>query len=254
MNSPETSQTAQLPAIGFIGLGTMGGPMARNLLKAGYPLTAYDLRPEPLAASTAVGATAVESAAEVVRRSEVVMTSLPASAVFVQVAETELLPNARSGQAFIDLGTTEAAETRRLAAALAQKGAALIDAPVSGGGGGAKAGALRIFMGGDEPVAQRCRPILAVLGDPERVVYCGPSGSGQVVKGVNQLAMGLGAAAYLEAMAFGVRAGADPAAIAQAVGDSTGWRGYFATIAQRAIAGTAEGGFVKFWEELSRLR
>ena len=115
----------------------------------GYSLTAYDPRAERLEACVSAGAGAAGSAAEVVARSEIVITSLPSSAVFVQVAEEDLLPNAQPGQVFIDMGTTEAAETRRLAAEFAWKGAALLDAPVSRGSRGAEAGTLRIFVGGD---------------------------------------------------------------------------------------------------------
>jgi len=237
-----------LPTIGFIGLGQMGGPMARNLVQAGYQVTAFDVVAERLAATVADGAVAAQSAAEAVDSGEVVLTSLPSSQVWVQVAEADLLSQARPGQIFIDLGTTTGSETRRLATALDQKGATLIDAPVSGGPAGSTTGTLRIFVGGEAAAVTRCRPILAVLGDPERVVYCGPSGTGQVVKGVNQLAMGLGAAAYLEAIAFGVSAGVDPTAIRQAVGGPDGWRGYFDQLAQRVIDDQAETVWVKFPE------
>jgi len=237
-----------LPTLGFIGLGAMGGPMARNLIRAGYPLVAFDIDAERLAAVVEAGATRAESSPDAAKRGEVVLTSLRSSAIFVEVTENELLPNAREGQVLIDLGTTAPPETRRLAAAFGDKGATLIDVPVSGGPQGATNGTLRMFAGGDEAVYRRCRPILEVLGDPQRIVYCGPSGAGQVVKGVNQLAMGLGDAAYLEAIAFGVRAGVDPAAIRTAVGGEEGWRGHFGALAQRVVDGTAEGVVVKFPE------
>ena len=237
-----------VPTLGFIGLGAMGGQMARRLLGAEHRLVAFDIDAERLAACVGAGAWAAESAVDAVQRSQVVLTSLRSSAVFVEVAEESLVPNARPGQVFIDLGTTEAPETRRLAAALAARGATLLDAPVSGGPGGSQSGTLRIFVGGDEAAYRRCRPILEVLGDPERIVYCGPSGCGQVVKGVNQLAMGLGDAAYLEAIAFGVRAGADPEAIRQGVGGDEGWRAHFAALAKRVLDGTAETCWVKFPE------
>jgi 3-hydroxyisobutyrate dehydrogenase-like beta-hydroxyacid dehydrogenase len=166
----------------------------------------------------------------------------------VEVAEAQLIPNARAGQVFIDLGTTAPPEARRLAAEFAARDATLIEAPVSGGPHGADTGTLRIFVGGDEAIATRCRPILEVLGDPARIVYCGPSGAGQVVKGVNQLAMGLGDAAYLEAIAFGVCAGVDPSAILTAVGGDEGWRGHFASIARRVADGEGVGLTVKFPE------
>ena len=125
-----------LPPLGFIGVGAMGGPMARHLLRAGYPLRAFDTDAERLAACGRAGAVGARSAAEVVDGSEVVLLSLPSSDAFVHTAEDTLLPHARRGQVLIDLGTTTPPETRRLAPLLAQRGATLIDAPVSGGDGG----------------------------------------------------------------------------------------------------------------------
>ena len=239
---------AGLPSLGFIGLGAMGGPMVARLLQAGYRLTAFDIDADRLDACVAAGAARGASSADVVARSDAVLTSLRSSAIWAEVAETELVPNVREGQIFIDLGTVAPPETRRLAPAFAAKGAALLDVPVSGGPGGSKSGTLRMFAGGDEAAYWRCRPILEVLGDPERVVYCGPSGCGQVAKGVNQLAMGLADAAYLEALAFGVRAGIDPEALGQSVGGEGGWRAHFAHLARRVAEGTAESCWVKYPE------
>jgi len=236
------------PAVGFIGLGRMGSGMARNLLAAGYALSVYDAAAERMEPFVAAGAAAAASTRELVDRSEIVLTSLPSSAVFVEVADAELVPAAGMGHVFLDMGTTEAPETRRLAAAFAAKGAALLDCPVSGGPGGAADGTLHIFAGGDRRAYDRCRDILEVLGDPERIAYCGPSGCGQAVKGVNQLAMGLVAAAYLEAIAFGIRAGADLDAIAQSVGGGDGWRRRVADYAKLASDGSAAGVLVKFPE------
>ncbi len=233
-------KSQQLPTIGFIGLGNMGGRMAKNLHNAGYPLIGYDIDAAKCTALAAIGATAGKNATEVVQNNEVVMTSLRSSDVFCSVAEESLIPNARAGQVFIDLGTTRVKETRDIGVALAEKGATLIDAPVSGGPQGSETGTLRMFVGGEAAVVESCRPILEVLGEPQNVVYCGPSGSGQIVKGVNQLAMGLGDAAFMEAMAFGVCAGVDPVAIREAVGMGDGWRGQFDRIAKRIIDG--EGG------------
>ncbi|MCZ6676825.1 MAG: NAD(P)-dependent oxidoreductase, partial [Candidatus Poribacteria bacterium] len=244
----EDDVATTVPSIGFLGLGAMGGRMVRNLLKAGYRLIAFDINDERLNTCTSAGAIAAESADDVVHRSDVVLTSLRSSAIFVEVAENHLLPHAREKQVFIDLGTTAPPETRRLAAAFAAKGAALLDAPVSGGPQGSANGNLRMFVGGDAQVVSQCQPILEVLGDPERIVYCGPSGAGQVVKGVNQLAMGLGVAAYLEAIAFGVRAGVAPEAIDKAVGGDEAWRKHFSEIAARVIDDRAENSVVKFPE------
>ena len=236
-----------LPALGFLGVGRMGGPMARNLLTAGYSVTAYDPDPARLAACAAAGAAVAASAATVIREGDVVLLSLRAS-MFANVAEQVLLPNASAGQVFIDMGTTEAHVTRRVASALREKDAVMLDAPVSGGESGSEAGILHIFVGGDEEVYERSRPILELLGEPEHVVYCGPSGCGQIAKGVNQLAMGLANAAYLEAIAFGVRAGVNPAAILQAVGGSSGWRQRVARFATMVEEGRADDVYTKFPE------
>ena len=241
-----TSQ--KLSIIGFIGLGNMGGRMAKNLHNAAYPLSGYDIDAAKCEALAATGATVGKHTIEVVRNSDIIMTSLRSSDIFCSVAEQHFIPNAREGHIFIDLGTTEVEKTRDIATALDEKGATLIDAPVSGGPHGSETGTLRIFVGGDAAVVKKCRPILEVLGEPKYVVYCGPSGSGQIVKGVNQLAMGLGAAAYMEAMAYGVCAGVDPTAIREAVGMGDGWRGQFDGIAKRIIDGDGKQLVVKYPE------
>lgn len=234
------------PRLGVIGLGQMGGPMARNLAQAGYTVHVHDLDPQKISACADDGAVAADDAAAVVSVSDVVFTSLPDSHVWVEVAEGDLLPNARDGQIFIDLGTVEVSETQRLAREFAQKGATLLDVPVSGGHGGAVAGTLRMFAGGDRATFDRVRPILEVLGEPAHIVYCGRSGMGQVVKGVNQLGMGLATAAGLEAVAFGILAGADPDAIAAGVGADSGWRGRIRDTVRAIEAGRAERLGVKF--------
>ena len=241
-------ESQQLPKIGFIGLGNMGGRMAKNLHNAGYPLIGYDIDAAKCDALAATGATAGKDTPEVVNNSDVVMTSLRSSDIFCSVAEEHLIPNARDGQVFIDLGTSEVEKTRDIATAFAGKGATLIDAPVSGGPNGSETGTLRIFVGGDAAVVEKCRPILEVLGEPQYVVYCGPSGSGQIVKGVNQLAMGLGDAAFMEAMAFGVCAGVDPEAIRNVVGMGDGWRGQFDRIAKRILDGEGKTLVIKYPE------
>lgn len=230
-------QSNSTPTVGFIGLGAMGGGMARNLLKAGYPLIAFDLDEKRRDEIRAEGAAIAVDPAGAAHKAAVVFTSLPNSEVFVSVAERQLLPDARAGQLFIDTGTVTVAETQRLAREFHNRGAALLDAPVSGGVEGARDGTLRIFVGGDAGAFERAIPLLRCLGNS--VTHCGPAGMGQIVKGVNQLAMGLGEAAYLEAVAFGVRAGADPATIRDAVGGNDGWRRQVADTAQRILDGTA---------------
>jgi len=241
-------KSQRLPALGFIGLGNMGSRMAERLYKAGYPLIGYDIDPVKCRALAAIGAAAGKDAVEIIKGSDVVMISVRSSAVFCDVAQKYLLPHANSGQIFIDLGTTEVEKTREWGSAFAEKQATLIDAPVSGGPHGAETGTLRIFVGGEYAVVEECRPILEVLGEPQYVVYCGSSGAGQIVKGVNQLAMGLGSAAFIEAIAFGVRAGVDPSAIRNAVGMGDGWRAQFDRIAKYIIDGKGDTLVVKYPE------
>jgi 3-hydroxyisobutyrate dehydrogenase-like beta-hydroxyacid dehydrogenase len=258
-------QRGQRPTLGFIGLGAMGGPFARNLVRADYRVLGCDLDAGRLADAARGGVEPVEGAGRggggatdrragveaVVDGAGVVLTSLPSSEAWAELAHAVLVPRARPGQLFVDLGTVAPPETRRVAALLAARGAALLDAPLSGGPGGAARGACYVFAGGPREAFERARPVLEVLGGGPgggRLTYCGPSGSGQVAKGVNQLAMGLGAAAYLEAVMFGVNAGVAPEVLAAAVGDATGWRAMVTGTAQRIAAGEGTEIGVKFRE------
>jgi 3-hydroxyisobutyrate dehydrogenase-like beta-hydroxyacid dehydrogenase len=237
-----------LPTIGFIGLGEMGGPMAVNLLRAGYPLIGYDPDAERLAAVVDAGGEAGADEAGVVRRCDVIATSLPSSGAWIEVAERDILPNVRAGQFLIDFGTVTPPETRRLAALFAAQGVAALDVPVSGGGRGAQQAQLYMFVGGECAAFERCLPILQTVGGPDRITYCGPAGNGQVVKGVNQLMMGLVDAAYLEAISFGVNSGVDVETISQAIGCQGRWRVDFHQTAQRIAAGQGANVGVKFRE------
>ncbi len=241
-------KTKQNLIIGFIGLGNMGSRMVKNLLNAGYEILCYDIDKTKSEKMHKIGARVAKDSTQVVKESDIVMTSLRSSDVFFNVAENYFIPNATTGQIFIDLGTSEVEKTQALALELSKKGATLIDAPVSGGPHGSETGTLRIFVGGEAEVVENCRPLLEVLGEPQFVVHCGASGAGQIVKGVNQLAMGLGAAAYMEAMAFGVCAGIDPKAIRNAVGMGDGWREEFDKIAKRIVSGSGKSLVVKYPE------
>jgi 3-hydroxyisobutyrate dehydrogenase-like beta-hydroxyacid dehydrogenase len=234
--------------LGFVGLGAMGGNMVGTLLRAGYAVLAYDIRAERVAACTAAGALPASDAAEVAQERDVVLLSLRSSETTCEVARTSLLPVARSGQTFVDLGTTSAPQTRVLAQEFAGRGASWVDAPVSGGPGGSASGSLRIFIGGAEASVRAVWHVFEALGDPAHTVYCGPSGCGQVVKGVNQLAMGLGAAAYMEAIAFGVHGGVGLDAIRRGVGGDSGFRAEFDAVAAQIARGNAASIYVKFPE------
>lgn len=236
------------PVLGFIGLGAMGGAMTANLARAGYTVHAYDLDAECLAAAQDAGAQPAAAISRLIAAAQIILTSLPSSDAFVQVAEKELLPHVQAGQTIIDVGTVTPPETRRLATAFAQKGVALIDAPVSGGPGGAQDARLYMFVGGAPEAVETVRPILETIAGNERMTYCGAAGCGQVVKGVNQLMMGLVEAAHLEAIAFGVNAGVAPEIIAQAIGNEGRLRAGFNHTAQRVAQAAGNQVGVKFRE------
>ncbi|MCZ6633694.1 MAG: NAD(P)-binding domain-containing protein [bacterium] len=198
------------PLLGLIGAGTMGGGMARNLLQAGYALTVFDLQQENINALVEGGASAGASARDVVQKSDITLTSLPTSGTFVKVAE-EILPDLKDGKILIDAGTTEVPETRRLAQQIRAQGADLVDAPVSGGGRGADAGTLAVMVGGAPETVAQCRPILDTIGN--NIGHLGDVGAGQLGKAVNQIAMGVAQAAFLEAAFIGVQDGLDPQAL-----------------------------------------
>jgi 3-hydroxyisobutyrate dehydrogenase len=195
-----------LPHVGFIGLGAMGGRMARNLLKAGYPVLGYDIRPEALEQLTRAGGQPAVDAAQVVHACSLVLTSL-VSHVLLHVAAETLLPHARPGQIFLDHSTLPAPEARRLALDFGAKGAHYLDAPVSGWITGAESGTLTIFAGGDAEAYRSVYPLLQVMGDPQRIFYAGASGQGQVMKVVQQLKARILDIARLEVMSFGIRDG-----------------------------------------------
>jgi 3-hydroxyisobutyrate dehydrogenase-like beta-hydroxyacid dehydrogenase len=203
-------------SIGFVGLGTMGSENVKHLLSSGFEVRVFDLDSTCLEQAEALGARVVGRAAETVEGSDLVFTCLPSNKVFTRVVEDELLPVAGEDQVFIALDTVIPEVIRGFAVRLREKGAWLIDAPVTGGQWGAAEASLRMFVGGDREVVDQVRPVLATIAAEDRIVYCGESGAGQVVKGVNQLKMGLENAAYLEAIAYGLLNGVRASTLTEA--------------------------------------
>lgn len=222
-----------MKAIGFVGLGTMGGENVKHLLAAGFKVRVFDLDPVRTKTVEALGARTVAGAAETVTGSEIVFTCLPSNDVFARVMENELLPVANADQVFVALDTVIPEVIRDFAARLRAKGAWLIDAPVTGGQCGAAEASLRMFVGGDRKVVDEIHPVLATIAAADRIVHCGESGAGQVVKGVNQLKMGLENAAYLEAIAYGLLNGVSASTLVDAFSNG-GVRPDFKGLAQRA--------------------
>jgi len=200
-----------LGRIGFIGLGVMGQPMARNLLAAGADLIVHNRSRAAQDTLVAAGAAGAGSPAEVAAGADLIITMLADDQAVRSVAGGGLLPAARPGTLLIDMSTVSPALSRELAAAATARGAAMLDAPVSGGDAGARDGTLSIMVGGDAADLHRARPVLEVLGGS--IVHCGPAGAGQVVKACNQVLVAITIGGISEALVLGAKQGVDPAVI-----------------------------------------
>jgi 3-hydroxyisobutyrate dehydrogenase len=229
--------------IGFIGLGIMGRPMARNLLGAGYPVTVWSRSRPPIKELAKDGATAASSPREVAEHSDVVITMVTDSPDVERVAlgEDGIIEGARHGLIVIDMSTISPDVTRHVAAQLADESVEMLDAPVSGGEHGAISGTLSIMVGGRQSTFERCRPILEVLG--HKLVYCGPSGAGQTVKLCNQIVVGLNNLAMCEALVLAVKAGIDPAVVIDAVSAGAGNSWTIQNLAPRILQRDFRPGF-----------
>ena len=232
--------------VGFVGLGVMGLPMARNLTSAGFRVSGWARRPEAVELGRAGGIEMRPSLAEVAAASDVVITMVTTSEDVVDVATGEggLLESMAAGSVLVDMSTVAPEVSRRVAAAAASRGVAFLDAPVSGGSFGAEQGTLTIMAGGDPAVLERCRPIFAALGDPDRLFHTGPVGSGEVVKLVNNMLVGSISAATLEALLVGVRAGVSLKTLVDVVSVSSGSSVQLTgQLAKRALVGELAPGF-----------
>ncbi len=203
--------------IGFIGLGIMGKPMARNLLKAGYSLTVYDIRAEPVEELVTDGASMAPSSKEVAQRTETIITMLPDSADSEKaiLGENGVLEGAREGSIIVDMSSIAPLVSRKIAVEVARKNVEMLDAPVSGGEPGAIAGTLAIMVGGKQEVFDRCLPILKVMG--RSVVRVGDVGAGNFVKLANQIIVAANIEAIGEAFVLAQKAGIDPELVFQAI-------------------------------------
>jgi 2-hydroxy-3-oxopropionate reductase len=199
--------------IGFIGLGVMGKPMARNLLGAGHELVAWSRTRADVDEISAEGATAANSAREVAEQADVTILMLPDSPQVREVLDGDdgLLAGAREGTLIVDMSTISPVVTREIAEECGARGTGWVDAPVSGGDVGAREATLSIMAGGSEEDFARAKPLFEALG--KTIVHVGPVGAGQVVKACNQVVVALTIEAVSEALVLGSRAGVDPATI-----------------------------------------
>ena len=203
------------PVIGFIGLGIMGRPMARHLLKAGYPLVVHSRRRPPVEEIGKEGAQIAKSSQEVGARSQIVITMLPDSpdVELVYAGERGVFAGAKPGTLLIDMSSISPVVARKLTLEAERRGLDMLDAPVSGGEAGAISASLSIMIGGKTSAVDRAMPVFQALG--KNIVHVGDAGAGQVAKAANQIVVGVTIAAVSEALVLAKKAGVDPAKVRQ---------------------------------------
>jgi len=208
--------------IAFIGLGNMGLPMAQNLARAGHLVAGFDLSATQMQSLVAAGGKAAASAAAAAAEAEVVITMLPASrhVEALYLGENGILAHAQPGTLLVDCSTIAPEAARKVAAAAAAKGFAMLDAPVSGGTGGAQAGTLTFMVGGASGDLVRARPLLEKMG--KNIFHAGDSGAGQTVKVCNNMLLGILMVGTSEALRLGIANGMDPAVLSEVMAKSSG--------------------------------
>jgi len=208
--------------VGFIGTGTMGQPMLANLVKKGFEVIAYDLVPAALDAAVRLGAERADSAAQAAAVGDLVITMLPSSANVeaVYLGDHGILESVPTGRLCVDMSTIDPGTSQRVAARLGERGIRFLDAPVSGGVGGAAAGTLAIMVGGAAGDLEEARPALAAMG--ANIIHVGAVGAGEVAKLCNNLISGSVLIAVAEAFRIGEAFGVDPQILTNVIAKSSG--------------------------------
>jgi 3-hydroxyisobutyrate dehydrogenase len=208
--------------IGFIGLGAMGKHMAKNLIKGGYDLTVYDLNPKPVEEAVSLGAKKARSCAEAAKDVEVIITMLPADDEVKTVAlgPEGVLEGARKGSVFIDMSSIAPHTSKYVAGEAQKRGIQFMDAPVSGGTGGAEKATLTIMVGGDKALLDEHMEILKTMG--KTIYHVGDVGMGETVKMVNQMLVGINLAGIVEALVLGTKLGVKPEVLYKIIRASSG--------------------------------
>ncbi len=232
------------PRIGFIGLGIMGKPMCANLLKAGYQLTVWNRSQPGIDEVTGYGASAGDSPADVAAKSDIIVTIVTDSPDVEKVitGPDGVLEGVREGSVVIDMSTISPSVTREIAAKLADKGVEMLDAPVSGGDVGAKAGTLSIMVGGRAQVYERCLPVFQAMG--KNIIHIGPNGAGQTTKLCNQIAVALNMLAGCEAIMLAAKSGIDPKKMLDAISAGAAGSWMLSNLAPRIVQGDFAPGFM----------
>lgn len=228
---------------GFIGLGIMGRPMAKNLLKAGYELVVYDIVAPAVAEIAAAGAETAASPREVAERAEIIITMLPNSPHVKEVVlgKNGILEGAKPGSIIVDMSSIAPLAAKEVAAQAELKGVEMLDAPVSGGEPKAISGTLSIMVGGKKAIFDRCYDMLCKMG--ASVVLCGDIGAGNTTKLANQIIVALNIAAMSEALVLGAKAGVNPEVIYQAIRGGLAGSTVLDAKAPMVLAGNFQPGF-----------
>ncbi|MDB2351600.1 3-hydroxyisobutyrate dehydrogenase [Luminiphilus sp.] len=210
--------------IAFIGLGNMGGPMAKNLLAAGHTLHIFDLSEVALNDVATAGATVAGSAVDACKNAEVVITMLPAGKHVRQVyiGDDGLLAHLLPGTLCLDASTIDSDTARDVGLAVAEQGIEFMDTPVSGGVAAAQAGTLAFMCGGTPAAFERAKVILEAMGNGEKIFHAGPEGAGQVAKAANNMLLAVHMIGTCEALAMGAKAGLEPAVLSEIMKASSG--------------------------------
>ncbi len=229
--------------VGYIGLGIMGKPMARNILKSGFPLVVHNRSQAAVEALVREGAVRASTPQEVAEQVDVIFTNLPDSPDVEKVVLQEhgILAGAHKGLIYVDNSTIKPMVARRLAGLLAEKGVMSLDAPVSGGDIGAINGTLAIMVGGPQEALEKVRPILNAIG--KTITYVGESGAGQIAKAANQIMVAAQMVAMGELLIFAQQAGADPQKVIQAIQKGAAQCWTLDNKPQRLFAGNRTPGF-----------
>jgi 4-hydroxybutyrate dehydrogenase / sulfolactaldehyde 3-reductase len=231
--------------VGFIGLGTMGGPMAANVLKGGHRLVVSDVEPAAEARLTAHGATAARTPREVAAASEIVITMLPDAPDVERVAlgADGIVSGIRAGSVYVDMSTIDPATTRKVGAAVAARGAAMIDSPVGKTADHAVAGTLTLMVGGPDDAIARCRPVLDCMGSD--FFHCGDLGAGQTMKLINNLLATAVSEASIEALVCGRKSGLTLDLMLSVLKTTMAWNNALAiALPKRPLTGDFEPGFM----------
>ncbi len=229
--------------IGFIGLGVMGHSMAGHLLDAGHVLHVYTRTPAKAEALLARGAKWADSPAILAQACDVVFTivGFPQDVEAVYLGQDGLIENLKPGTILVDMTTSDPSLAVRLSEAAAARGGTVLDAPVSGGDKGARAGTLSIMVGGEQNAFETVRPLLASMGG--NIVYQGPAGSGQHCKLCNQIAIAANMLGVCEAMAYAVKAGLEPETVLRSIGAGAAGSWSLNNLAPRMLQGDFNPGF-----------